>query len=113
MAHDQKLTSKPPGTRIPAEEIDRLLRNVGIPNEHVLTEWNVRPEDREGQQEISRCIIAAMKNYVALLEKKAEDGMKDEKEGKTDGVASKPYSTEATKEFLEMLEKNERIKQGK
>ena len=62
---------------------------------------------------VSRCIIAAMKNYVAWLEKKAEDSNKDEKEGKNDGVAGKPYSTEATKEFLELVEKNERKQQGR
>lgn len=96
-----------------------VLQATAMPSVLIETGFISNPEEeaylnsKEGQQEISRCIIAAMKNYVAWLEKKAEDSNKDEKEGKNDGVAGKPYSTEATKEFLELVEKNERKQQGR
>lgn len=96
-----------------------VLQATAMPSVLIETGFISNPEEeaylnsKEGQEEISRCIVAAMKNYIAWLEKKAEDGIKDEKEGKLDGVAAQPYSTEATKEFLEMVEKNERVSQGK
>lgn len=65
---------------------------------------------KEGQQEISNCIITALKNYVAWLEKKQEDG---EKESKDDAASDKPSSTAATRHFLEMVEQNEKSKQVK
>lgn len=64
---------------------------------------------KEGQQEISRCIIAALKNYIAWLEKKQEDSNKDDddknKEKATD--PKKGFSADV-RGFLEMIEQKEK-----
>ncbi len=96
-----------------------VLQATAMPSVLIETGFISNPEEeaylnsKEGQQEISRCIIAALKNYVAWLEKKQEEGIKDSKEGKDDKASNKPYSTEATREFLEMVEKNEKTRQGR
>ena len=96
-----------------------VLQATAMPSVLIETGCISNPEEeaylnsKEGQQEISRCIIAALKNYVAWLERKQEEGIKDSKEGKEDKVANQPYSREATREFLEMVEKNEKTRQGR
>ncbi|MGQ0737741.1 MAG: N-acetylmuramoyl-L-alanine amidase family protein [Bacteroidota bacterium] len=93
-----------------------VLQATAMPSVLIETGFISNPEEeaylnsKEGQQEISRCIIAALKNYVNWLEKKQEDG---NKEGKDDATNGKPSSVAATKEFLEMVEQNEKKAQGK
>jgi len=93
-----------------------VLQATAMPSVLIETGFISNPEEeaylnsKEGQQEISRCIIAALKNYISWLAKKQEDGSKD---GKDDAAGGKPYSMAATKEFLEMVEQNEKKAQGK
>ena len=96
-----------------------VLQATAMPSVLIETGFISNPEEeaylnsKEGQEEISRCIIAAMKNYIAWLEKKAEEGLKDEKDARSDGVAASRVTTEATREFLEMVDRNERMRQGR
>lgn len=93
-----------------------VLQATAMPSVLIETGFITNPEEeaylnsKEGQQEISRCIIAALKNYVGWLEKKQED---NEKDNKDDSDKNKPASVAATREFLEMVEKNEKIKRAR
>jgi N-acetylmuramoyl-L-alanine amidase len=93
-----------------------VLQATAMPSVLIETGFITNPEEenylnsKQGQQEISKCIIAALKNYIVWLEKKQEDG---EKEGKDDAASGKPSSSAVTRQFLEMVEQNEKNKQVK
>ena len=67
---------------------------------------------QEGQNELSECIIRALKKYISWLEEKQED---DKKEVKDDKITESDRKAAAanTKAFLEMVEANEKKKQAK
>jgi N-acetylmuramoyl-L-alanine amidase len=92
-----------------------VLQATAMPSVLIETGFISNPEEerylnsKEGQEEISRCIIAAMKNYIDYLQKKQDEGDKDSEEN----AIRTNYSAEATKEFLEMVDKQERANWAK
>jgi N-acetylmuramoyl-L-alanine amidase len=87
-----------------------VLQATAMPSVLIETGFISNPEEerylnsKDGQEEISRCIIAALKNYVGWLTKKQEEGEKED--GKDNSYIRPNYSPAATKEFLEMVENN-------
>lgn len=87
-----------------------VLQATAMPSVLIETGFITNPEEeiylnsKEGQEEISRCIIAALKNYIKWLEKRQEDNDKD---GKDDKITVNQQDPAATREFLEMIEKHE------
>ncbi|HUR66540.1 MAG TPA: N-acetylmuramoyl-L-alanine amidase [Chitinophagaceae bacterium] len=94
-----------------------VLQATAMPSVLIETGFISNPEEeaylnsKEGQAEISRCIIAALKNYVSWLVKKQEEGGKDG--GKDNSYVRPNYTPAATKEFLEMVENNEKKARAK
>jgi N-acetylmuramoyl-L-alanine amidase len=94
-----------------------VLQATAMPSVLIETGFISNPEEerylnsKEGQEEISRCIIAALKNYVGWLTKKQEEGEKED--GKDNTYVRPNYSAAATKEFLEMVENNEKKARAK
>lgn len=90
-----------------------VLQATAMPSVLIETGFisNKQEEDylnsKAGQQEISRCIIAALKNYIASLEKKQEEANKDESEKIKDKDPKKGFSADV-KGFLEMIEQKEK-----
>lgn len=93
-----------------------VLQATAMPSVLIETGFITNPEEeaylnsQAGQEEISRCIITALKNYTSWLEKKQQDNEKDaEKDIEKD--PKKGFSADV-KGFLEMVEQNEKQKQN-
>ena len=91
-----------------------VLQATAMPSVLIETGFITNPEEenylnsKDGQQEISRCIINALKNYTSWLEKKQEEEAKDaDKEDKKDKDDKKGFQA-GVKGFLEMVEQNEK-----
>ncbi len=89
-----------------------VLQATAMPSVLVETGFISNPEEerylnsQEGQIEISECIVKALKKYSEWLEEKQEEDSKDEKDkDKTTGTQA---AVAATRNFLEMIEKNEK-----
>src|SRR3984893_3689936 len=54
---DEQHAQGPPAFRITGQKVLRLFRNVGIPDEHVLAETDVGPENGEGQHPLSHDVV--------------------------------------------------------
>ncbi len=54
---DQQHAQRPPGLRVSRDEKLRLFRNVCVPDEHVLAEADVGPENAEGEHPFSHDVI--------------------------------------------------------
>lgn len=95
-----------------------VLQATAMPSVLIETGFISNPEEEkylnseEGQTELSECIIRALKKYVNWLEEKQEDDKKDEKDEKSKDTERKAAAAK-TKEFLEMVEANEKKKQAK
>jgi N-acetylmuramoyl-L-alanine amidase len=93
-----------------------VLQATAMPSVLIETGFISNPEEErylnseEGQKELSQCIIRALKNYVAWLEDKQGDESKDPKEREAKLIDNNPSAAAQTKEFLEMVEKQEREK---
>ena len=95
-----------------------VLQATAMPSVLIETGFISNPEEekylnsQEGQNELSECIIRALKKYISWLEEKQED---DKKEVKDDKITESERKASAanTKAFLEMVEANEKKKQGK
>lgn len=94
-----------------------VLQATAMPSVLVETGFISNPEEEKylnseaGQTELSDCIVKALKNYVKWLEDKQEDNEKDNKEEKPkDSNAARIANT---KEFLEMVEANEKKQLGR
>lgn len=90
-----------------------VLQATAMPSVLIETGFITNPEEeaylnsRDGQQEISRCIINALRNYTSWLEKKQEEDLKDgDKEDKKDKDGKKGFQAQV-KEFLQQVEQNE------
>lgn len=92
-----------------------VLQATAMPSVLIETGFITNPEEeaylnsKEGQQEISRCIIAALKNYVALLEKKQEENNSENNSNTND--PRKGFSADVNS-FLQMVESNEKQKRN-
>ena len=93
-----------------------VLQATAMPSVLVETGFISNPEEerylnsKEGQKEISDCIVKALKKYSAWLEEKQEEDSKDEKDkDKTTGTQA---AVAATRDFLEIIEKNEKKSRG-
>lgn len=94
-----------------------VLQATAMPSVLVETGFITNKEEEDylnskaGQEEISRCIIAALKNYIAWLEQKRDDLNKDNKEEEKDKEKAtdpkKGFSADV-KGFLEMIEQKEK-----
>jgi len=95
-----------------------VLQATAMPSVLIETGFISNPEEEkylnsgEGQTELSECIVRALKKYIKWLEEKQEEDNKDEKEEKSKDTDRKAAGAK-TKEFLEMVEANEKKKQGK
>ncbi len=95
-----------------------VLQATAMPSVLIETGFISNPEEekylnsQEGQNELSECIIRALKKYIGWLEEKQED---DKKEVKDDKITESDRKAAAanTKAFLEMVEANEKKKLGK
>ncbi len=95
-----------------------VLQATAMPSVLIETGFISNPEEekylnsQEGQNELSECIIRALKKYISWLEEKQED---DKKEVKDDKITESDRKAAAanTKAFLEMVEANEKKKQAK
>jgi N-acetylmuramoyl-L-alanine amidase len=95
-----------------------VLQATAMPSVLIETGFISNPEEekylnsQEGQNELSECIIRALKKYIGWLEEKQED---DKKEVKDDKITESDRKAAAanTKAFLEMVEANEKKKQAK
>jgi N-acetylmuramoyl-L-alanine amidase len=92
-----------------------VLQATAMPSVLIETGFISNPEEEkylnseEGQLELSECIVKALKNYIHWLEEKQEENDKDSKEEKIkDGKVAV-----MTREFLEMIEANERKASGR
>src|SRR5438105_4314880 len=56
-ADHQQGAKGPPRLRVSQNEILRLLRDVGVPDEHVLAETDVGPENTEGEHPLSHDVV--------------------------------------------------------
>ena len=57
MSHHQHGGNVFPAVRRPVANPEGLLRNVGIPNQHVLGERDVRPKDHKRELELTEVVI--------------------------------------------------------
>ena len=95
-----------------------VLQATAMPSVLIETGFISNPEEekylnsQEGQNELSECIIRALRKYISWLEEKQED---DKKEVKDDKITESDRKAAAanTKAFLEMVEANEKKKQAK
>jgi N-acetylmuramoyl-L-alanine amidase len=85
-----------------------VLQATAMPSVLVETGFISNPEEekylnsQEGQDELAKCMVKALKKYIKWLEEKQEDG-------KEDKTYSSPSSSEQdTQAFLEMIENKER-----
>lgn len=84
-----------------------VLQATAMPSVLVETGFISNPEEEKylnsefGQNEISTCIVNALKRYVKWLEDKQGDDIKDDK-------AQNNRSSNDTRKFLEMVEQNEK-----
>lgn len=97
-----------------------VLQATAMPSVLIETGFITNPEEEaylnsnEGQSEISRCIISALKNYTAWLEKKQEESLKDEddkdkeKDKEKDKDPKKGFQA-GVRNFLEMVDHNEKM----
>lgn len=89
-----------------------VLQATAMPSVLVETGFISNPDEErylnsvEGQNEISNCILRAIKKYSAWLEEKQEDDGKDDKDKNTN--TNGQASAVATRTFLDMIEKNEK-----
>ncbi|HRG83275.1 MAG TPA: N-acetylmuramoyl-L-alanine amidase, partial [Chitinophagaceae bacterium] len=97
-----------------------VLQATAMPSVLIETGFITNPEEEaylnsnEGQSEISRCIISALKNYTAWLEKKQEENLKDEKDNDKEQEKEKDKDPKkgfqaGVKNFLEMVDHNEKM----
>ncbi|HQV61701.1 MAG TPA: N-acetylmuramoyl-L-alanine amidase [Chitinophagaceae bacterium] len=95
-----------------------VLQATAMPSVLIETGFISNPEEekylnsQEGQNELSECIIRALRKYISWLEEKQED---DKKEVKDDKITESDRKAAAanTKAFLEMVEANEKKRQAK
>jgi len=91
-----------------------VLQATAMPSVLVETGFISNPEEEKylnseaGQTELSDCIVKALKNYVKWLEDKQEDNEKDNKEKDDKPKEGNAATAASTKEFLEMVEANEK-----
>jgi len=89
-----------------------VLQATAMPSVLVETGFISNPDEErylnsvEGQNEISNCILRAIKKYSAWLEEKQEDDGKGDKDKNTN--TNGQASAVATRTFLDMIEKNEK-----
>jgi N-acetylmuramoyl-L-alanine amidase len=92
-----------------------VLQATAMPSVLVETGFISNPEEEkylnseEGQNELTVCIVTALKKYVKWLEDKQEDESKDDKNTK----AVAPASGRNNQAFLEMVEKTEKERMSK
>ena len=92
-----------------------VLQATGMPSVLVETGFITNPEEerylnsQEGQNELTECIVKALKKYSKWLDEKQEEGKEDIKEKNNDknNESGGNISKEATREFLEMIQKKE------
>lgn len=95
-----------------------VLQATAMPSVLIETGFISNPEEekylnsQEGQNELSECIIRALKKYIGWLEEKQGDDKKDVIEEKITESDRKAAAAN-TKAFLEMVEANEKKKQAK
>jgi len=95
-----------------------VLQATAMPSVLIETGFISNPEEekylnsQEGQNELSECIIRALRKYISWLEEKQGD---DKKEVKDDKITESDRKAAAanTKAFLEMVEANEKKRQAK
>lgn len=97
-----------------------VLQATAMPSVLIETGFITNPEEeaylnsQNGQDEISRCIITALRNYTGWLEKKQEESLKDDQEKDKDKEKEKEKDPKkgfnaGVKNFLEMVEHNEQL----
>src|SRR5262249_13976924 len=74
----QQRAQRPPRFSVSGDKELGLLRNVRIPDEHVLTESDVGPENCEGQHPFSHDVIISRRND--LLKKPTPPQARDNKD---------------------------------
>ncbi|MBL0306807.1 MAG: N-acetylmuramoyl-L-alanine amidase [Chitinophagaceae bacterium] len=95
-----------------------VLQATAMPSVLIETGFISNPEEekylnsQEGQNELSECIIRALRKYISWLEEKQEDDKKDVIEDKITESDRKAAAAN-TKAFLEMVEANEKKRQAK
>ncbi len=95
-----------------------VLQATAMPSVLIETGFISNPEEekylnsQEGQNELSECIIRALRKYISWLEEKQGDDKKDVIEEKITESDRKAAAAN-TKAFLEMVEANEKKRQVK
>ena len=95
-----------------------VLQATAMPSVLIETGFISNPEEekylnsQEGQNELSECIIRALRKYISWLEEKQGDDKKDVIEEKITESDRKAAAAN-TKAFLEMVEANEKKRQAK
>ena len=91
-----------------------VLQATAMPSVLVETGFITNPEEErylnseEGQTEIAVCIVKALKKYSKWLEEKNEENEKDKKEDNDKNTGSRTAAS-GTRNFLEAIEKNEKV----
>lgn len=91
-----------------------VLQATAMPSVLVETGFISNPEEEkylnseEGQKELSTCILEALKKYIAWLEEKQENNIKD-----SNTSIIPPLPTADAKAFLEMIEHKEKHERAK
>src|SRR4029079_13443032 len=55
-----------PTALVPDDEVDVLLRDVRVPDQHVLAEADVGPENGEGQHELTHDVVMLFINHLEV-----------------------------------------------
>lgn len=90
-----------------------VLQATGMPSVLVETGFITNPEEEkylnseEGQNELTDCIVKALKKYSKWLDEKQEEADEDKKEKDKDNTKGGNASVAATRDFLDMIHKKE------
>ena len=103
MAEDHDDIQRVPTAGVAAEEINRLFRNVGIPDEHVLAEADVGPENGEGQHQLAHDVVVLDRHHALQVTRAAQGGdQKDEHAHRTERRPRKDVNPPHRREPVEV-----------
>ena len=80
VSEEEEQADAPPPALLPDTEPLALLRKVGVPDQHVLGEGDVGPEDGEGEDEFAHVVVVLVRDHSpeasGALEQHGHDGQK-------------------------------------
>src|SRR5437016_13785405 len=98
-AEHQQHAQSPPRLRVSSQKILDLFRNVRVPNQHVLAEADVGPENTEGEHPLSHDVVMLERDHVLEITGALERGDHEHKQRhRTAGRAGENVNAEHGRE---------------